>query len=419
MRNILFVILYGGQVSSFTASERAAQMISDAGGKFACRTDLERWRFYWEAYQTTRMNPSEVNMNIFQDTLYDIVLTNHTRVFECNAGVIAGYSLIGSWALDRMMHALAYRSFQMAMVFVYTLRSKQVIPPALEIEWNVSKLTIVEGIQELKRVQDIPPARHTRDSTRKRIAVVSICAYSDDHDLILKDITPINRQRYAARHGYDALVYDRHPAGPDSDVCIQHSKLLAMHSILSSGKYDWVMWTDCDSMIVNNQVSLESIINTYADECTDLLITEELLGISSANWIIRHSDWSKQFLVDAFKIANDELPLFGDQDAIISLAIGKGSLDPHIKIIPQHIINAYDALNAWAMGGGGYEKGDLLVTFPQCNAASCNALFYEAFKASEDNGVEITTIPVKNRTIPQVRVFGPPGALNEPYQNTV
>jgi hypothetical protein len=178
------------------------------------------------------------------------------------------------------------------------------------------------------------------------------------------------------------------------------------------------MWMDCDSIIINHEVSIDAIISAFSGPESHLLITEELLGLSSANWIIRNSEWSLRFLEDAFRIANDELPLFGDQDAMISLAIGKGSLDPHVTIIPQNTINAYDALNAWAMGGGGYEPGDLLVTFPQCQDTSCNALFYEAFKASEDNGYNISRTPVIDRTLAQLRVFGPPDAMGSLYSKS-
>ncbi len=60
--------------------------------------------------------------------------------------------------------------------------------------------------------------------------------------------------------------------------------------------------------------------------------------------------------------------------------------------------------------------GDLLITFPQCKDASCNALFYEAFKAREDNGqaVSTTTYP-ENRTLAQVRAFGPADLIGTLY----
>jgi len=49
----------------------------------------------------------------------------------------------------------------------------------------------------------------------------------------------------------------------------------------------------------------------------NLLITEEGWGLSSANWLIKHSAWSISFLHDALTAAHVELQLFGDQDAMI------------------------------------------------------------------------------------------------------
>merc|ERR1711972_1036466 len=64
---------------------------------------------------------------------------------------------------------------------------------------------------------------------------------------------------------------------------------------------------------------------------------------------------------------------------------GRGPIiDPHAAVIPQHEINAYDALNAFHMEADAYKEGDLLVTFPGCKEASaCNPLFQLAAAHAE------------------------------------
>jgi len=138
------------------------------------------------------------------------------------------------------------------------------------------------------------------------------------------------------------------------------------------------------------------------NDYTNLLITEEGWGISSANWIVRRSPWTIKFLDEALEMAHVNMPLFGDQDAIINLVMNdqtlrtlaeeledpdailareKGLDDPldrHVSVIPQRELNAYDHLNAYTMDVDGYQFGDLLVTFPQCKDSSCNTLFYLA-----------------------------------------
>ena len=414
----LLVMGLMGMVVTGTATDRANSMIAISGGKFVCRTDLPEWRQYWELYnrcwserhvESTSVDGDFIHL---RQMLYDIVLSNHTKVFECNVGVIAGYSLIGERAWLRGDLQLAYRSYQMAMIFVYTLRFKQTIPTRFELEWRVSRNDIVRSIQHLKSLthMDTQVASWVSPAYRDqslRIGIVSMCAYPENHPLILKQITLLNRKGYAAKHGYNAVVSLTHPLGPSSTVDVQHSKLAFMHGLMITDAYDWLMWTDCDSIIVNHARTIDSIIHQHASADTQLLITEELLGMSSANWIIRNSDWSRSFLSRAFDIANSELPLFGDQDAIISLAVGRGSSDPHVTVIPQSEINAYDALNAHYMGSEGYRPGDLLVTFPQCRDVGCNELFQAAYDASHDNGESMASLLAANRTMAQLRVFGP------------
>lgn len=165
---------------------------------------------------------------------------------------------------------------------------------------------------------------------------------------------------------------------------------------------------------------LEEEPRTLADEGIDLLVTEEGWGLSSANWIIRRSDWSINFLERAFELCHRELPLFGDQDAMIHLLLNsralqygfKGDpLDPHAVIVPQREINAYDSLNAHYMGCDGYEDGDLLVTFPGCkDPQACNPLFEiaAAHAKGEDAAAAAEDAASGLQSAHRLRLFGPP-----------
>lgn len=156
------------------------------------------------------------------------------------------------------------------------------------------------------------------------------------------------------------------------------------------------------------------------DGAVDLLITEEGWGLSSANWMIRRSTWSINFLEAAFASAHQDMPLFGDQDAMIYLLtndraldpnLSGDALDPHAKIISQRELNAYDALNAYHMRCDAFQDGDLLVTFPGCkDPASCNPLFHEAIAYSQ--GLR----PGSQPTWPQIRLYGPPRLAAQVYQ---
>merc|ERR1719277_2349822 len=87
---------------------------------------------------------------------------------------------------------------------------------------------------------------------------------------------------------------------------------------------------------------------------------------------------------------------------------GEGALEPHAVVIPQHEINAYDALNAFYMEADAYKDGDLLITFPGCKeAGACNPLFrLAAAHARGDVGRRADADGPA--AWPHLRVFGPP-----------
>lgn len=364
-----------------------------------------------------------------------------------------------------------------------------------------------------------------------RIAVVSICAYPADHPLALKEVTPRNREKYCDKHGYTLRLHMEPPI-IGGDIQIQHAKLATVNHYLKSGDFDWVVWLDCDSIIMNIDKTLDSVIyNAIAEwepdisgmwqdswnpdqpieievldnaqnirasgsqigvvygrfvsswtvefkfsfdgvlkgrlgqmsdviswkngaewvrvkdslepcfdrSCKsllglkpdkDFLITEEGWGISSANWLIRRSEWSINFLDRALEVAHTEQKLFGDQDAIIYLLLNSqvlnsvyelsfvedpstvnrlmDPLDPHCVIIPVRELNAYDQLNAWTMNIDGYQHGDLLITFPQCkDPTSCNPLFRMAERFTDDPDELYSEQVEYGATWDYLRVFGP------------
>eukprot|EP00397_Hematodinium_sp_SG-2012_P023783 GEMP01024733.1.p1 GENE.GEMP01024733.1~~GEMP01024733.1.p1 ORF type:complete len:415 (+),score=91.27 GEMP01024733.1:440-1684(+) len=386
------------------------------------------------------------------------------------------------------------------------------------------KQTIIE--QRTKR--QIDPS--FRDPSL-RIAVVSICAYPPDSPLALKEVTPRNRENYCDKHGYSLRLHMEPPI-IGGDIQIQHAKLATVSHYLKSGDFDWIVWLDCDSIIMNMDKTLDSIIykaiadwepdisgmwqdswnpdqpitievldsaqnirasasqigvvfgrfsSTWVVEFTfsfdgllegtlgdmsdiirwkngaewvrvkdslepcfdrscksllglkpdkDLLITEEGWGLSSANWLIRRSAWSIEFLDHALQVAHTQQRLFGDQDAIIYLLMNSqvlsnvydltfvedpstldqlmDPLDSHCVVIPVRELNAYDQLNAWTMSIDGYQIGDLLITFPQCkDPLSCNPLFRVAERFTDDPGELYAEQLEYGATWDYLRVFGP------------
>lgn len=84
---------------------------------------------------------------------------------------------------------------------------------------------------------------------------------------------------YARRHGY-ALRLHTEPPLVGGNVQIQHAKLATVNHYIRSGDFDWVVWLDCDSLILNLDMTIDSIIYRAAGmwwESTPLVMesTEE------------------------------------------------------------------------------------------------------------------------------------------------
>jgi hypothetical protein len=484
-------------------------------------------------------------------------LSDRTRsvkeVLQCNVGVVAMYYHLAKRVLRFRPYDLerAYGLLQLSMIFIFTLRNAVTVPPVPAREWRVTERDVIGSIRMMKPTIDA--RRHADRVDRRpmkvadnyrnpdlRIAVVSICAYPDDHPIALKHLTPGNRALYAERHGYTNAMHFEHPI-IGGNVHVQHSKLALVAHYAESGEYDWIAWFDCDSLIMNMDKTLDSIIYKYSqearpapavkagpppnaewsvtnltgvwadsfagpgavpdirvwedaegglraeapqfgavdegarvgdqvvlvfpgdgslaaeiqedgsklkwengaiwtragyvdpdeEECNnsqcdlelsnkDVLITEEGWGLSSANWLVRASPWTVKFLKEAFQTAHVEMPLFGDQDAMILLLQNEPALAPegesfesHAMVVPQDAFNSYDALNAFTMRCHAYREGDLLVTFPSCkDPQACNPLF----EVAADYGANPGSFEYNPHNWAHIRLFGPESLVMELYR---
>jgi len=524
----------------------------------ACDFGRKQWRDYYAAYDVAAQATASANEDeraAARTELAQALLErtkNVSDVLSCNVGVIAGYFIIARLASPLAVESmglagdehegLAYRLLQLALIFIFTLRNANRIPEQSGAAWGISERSIIPAIMQLRKTSNakvherlrraIPIAPSFRDLSL-RIAVVSICAYPPDHPLNLPKVTPPNRDAYVRRHGYELRLHMEPPVIGAHGLGLQHAKLATVLSYLQFGDFDWVAWLDFDSILMNMERTLDSIIYQYTQKVTstqgvaevpkpvcgaagsvdvagkwldswvprelqaeaevrihrrgdgtleaaapqfgivqgrmldddklsadfadgtlhgqlmressgaeriewengaewirapgssqprcrkpctepgpqcnidldpeiDLLITEEGWGLSSANWLVRRSAWSMNFLHAALSSAHVDMKLFGDQDGMILHLMNEqslqaamatdvaktNSLDPldrHAAIIPQFELNAYDSLNALTMECDTFVEGDLLVTFPQCKEAEgCNSLFKLAADYGED-----------------------------------
>jgi len=243
----------------------------------ACEIDRPQWREFRHTLEYAVAH--EDNADPMIDNALRDYLSDRTRsvkeVLQCNVGVVAMYYHLAKRVLRFRPYDLerAYGLLQLSMIFIFTLRNAVTVPPVPAREWRVTERDVIGSIRMMKPTIDA--RRHADRVDRRpmkvadnyrnpdlRIAVVSICAYPDDHPIALKHLTPGNRALYAERHGYTNAMHFEHPI-IGGNVHVQHSKLALVAHYAESGEYDWIAWFDCDSLIMNMDKTLDSIIYKY------------------------------------------------------------------------------------------------------------------------------------------------------------
>ena len=140
-----------------------------------------------------------------------------------------------------------------------------------------------------------------------------------------------NHQRYAQRHGYTARENSAllDPSRPPA-----WSKIRAVESMLDlqqqQQQCDWILWLDADVVIMNSTIPLETLIPT--DPNVHLIVTaDRRFTANSGVWLLRNSDWSRQFLRDWWNsrsyVRRKGLSLSGDNDAFGHLVRQRLHLD--------------------------------------------------------------------------------------------
>lgn len=117
-----------------------------------------------------------------------------------------------------------------------------------------------------------------------RFAILTLC---DANAGYICTASAANKRQYATLHGYDLIV---------STEVADRSRPAAWSKILEVRKhlpqYDWLMFIDVDTLIMNPEVRLEDI----ADDSVDQVIAADHNGVNSGVWLVRNTPWMMWFL---------------------------------------------------------------------------------------------------------------------------
>lgn len=194
------------------------------------------------------------------------------------------------------------------------------------------------------------------------IAVVSLAVGDEYEKKVAAGVE--NKFLYCQKHGYD-FIYSTEWL--DTSRPIPWSKVKLLQEALKNEGYKWVFWSDADALFMNLGIPLEDII----DENYDLILTKDMNNINTGNFLLKNTDWSKEFLEAVYSHTECIHHPWWEQQAFILEIQNNEETQKRTKIYPQRIMNSYapDLLYRLAIPGSigaTYKPGDFIVHFPAC-----------------------------------------------------
>lgn len=157
-----------------------------------------------------------------------------------------------------------------------------------------------------------------RPKSTKKIAIVTHYS-ADGYGQELKRLTWANKKKYAEARGYDIYDAETVPAIKQKIESVRDKmhniyffKFIALQEILNGGEatggkqYDWIVWTDGDSIFLNHGKKFEDII----DERFDVIVTAGppdnptwTQVVNTGSFMVRNSEFSQTFLEDSIQMS--------------------------------------------------------------------------------------------------------------------
>ena len=226
--------------------------------------------------------------------------------------------------------------------------------------WNGTVYGIKSAVDEFAAEHDLqvhvtfdaPPAWFVIKPAEPRALRSNRIAMLTAYDANQRDLaawSSPNKRRYCRHHGYEFI---ERTDGFDPSRPASWSKVLFVREHLPH--FDWLFWTDADSLIMNSSMHLEKFIE---DGC-DLVLTHDDFGVgkyvvSMGQFLIRNCDWSMRFLDEVWEQKQFIHDRMWEQAAVQHL-LETRDLSDRVCVVTQRRFNSY--LH-------NYRKGDFLLHF--------------------------------------------------------
>jgi galactosyl transferase GMA12/MNN10 family len=163
-----------------------------------------------------------------------------------------------------------------------------------------------------------------------------------------------SKHRYCKSNKYD-LIIGRESL--DDSRPIPWTKILLIENYLKN--YDWIFWSDADSIVMNPKIKLKHII----DNDYDLILTRDLNDLNTGQFLIKNCKWSRDFLKRVYARTEFINHIWWEQAAIIDELKNNPSDMKHVKIVPQRVMNSYCREVTNDDHSSTYQEGDFIIHF--------------------------------------------------------
>lgn len=267
-----------------------------------------------------------------------------------------------------------------------------------------------------------------------------------------------NRAEYTSYHGYSNYFVNltkyaepgRHPSW---------NKIHAIREAFDANPdAEWVWWLDTDVIIMNPEIDIaEHVLSKRAlserlsygrplrnvdakfyngiymrqDEVNldsiALVATQDFFGLSTGSFFMRRSSFT-EYLLDQW---NDPVYVNSDfvrreQDALIHMFLNHESMQQHVGLVPQRLINSYSNVpnGVWT-----YNEGDFVINFDGCvSVDKCQEFWIthwqtrgrvpDAFRLHDAAETNAAVSRLLNPDTLETQLLGQPSLENQPVLGT-
>lgn len=156
---------------------------------------------------------------------------------------------------------------------------------------------------------------------------IGVLALYDDKWRTWAEAAALDKAKYCNNQGYTFIL--QRGGWPDARPS-PWWKIYFLQKYLPH--FDWMFWTDGDSIIANHSIRLE----TFLDDNFNIIIAKDHNGINSGHFLIKNTLWSLSFL-DRVYNRTDLIDVWPWEQRAMAEILDK---EPeHCKIVPMKLFN--------------------------------------------------------------------------------